>query len=63
MSAKEPTVQVPVSTFLTLARIYKEQPQEVGMAAEYLQVTRIESIAYRKHTEYRRDRRAEEVRK
>lgn len=51
---KEPSVQVPVSIFLMLARLYKEEPQELIDKQAYLAVTTLEQKAYRKYREYRK---------
>lgn len=50
----EPTVQVPVSVFLDLARVYKEEPQELVNKQSYISVMTLEKKAYRKFQEYRK---------
>jgi hypothetical protein len=50
----EPTIQVPVSVFLDLARVYKEEPQELVNKQSYLSVYLLEKKAYRKYQEYRK---------
>lgn len=52
--SKEPTVQVPVSIFLDLARLFKEEPQELVRKDSYLTVDFLEKKAYRKYQEYRK---------
>jgi len=51
---KEPTIQVPVSVFLDLARVYAEEPQELVNRQTYLETTQLEKKAYRKWKEYRK---------
>ena len=50
---KEPTIQVPVSVFLDLARVYAEEPQELVNKQTYLETTQQEKKAYRKWKEWR----------
>ena len=50
---KEPTIQVPVSVFLDLARVYAEEPQELVNKQTYLETTQLEKKAYRKWKEWR----------
>lgn len=49
---KEPTIQVPVSVFLDLARVYAEKPQELVNRQTYLETLQLEQKAYRKWKEY-----------
>lgn len=49
---KEPTIQVPVSVFLALARVYAEEPQELVNRQTYLETLQLEQKAYRKWKEY-----------
>lgn len=49
----EPTIQVPVSVFLDLARVFKEEPQELVNKQSYLSVEILEKKATRKYREYR----------
>lgn len=51
---KEPTVRVPVTVFLDLARVYKTEPQELINRQSYLQTINLEKEAYRKFNEYRK---------
>lgn len=51
---KEPTIQVPVSVFLDLARVYAEEPQELVNRQTYLETAQLEKKAYRKWKEYRK---------
>lgn len=51
---KEPTVQVPVSVFLDLARVYKEEPQELVNINSFFIMRNLEQKAYRKYQEYRK---------
>lgn len=52
--SKEPTIQVPVSVFLDLARVYKEEPQELVNKQTYLTTHQLERKATRKYREYRK---------
>lgn len=51
---KEPTIQVPVSVFLALARVYAEEPQELVNRQTYFETVQLEKKAYRKWKEYRK---------
>ena len=51
---KEPTIQVPVSVFLDLVRVYKEEPQELVNRTTYLTSHMLERKATRKYREYRK---------
>ena len=51
---KEPTVNVPVSTFLELVRFYELQPQEEVSRKAYLNAKYLERRAYRKWLEHRK---------
>lgn len=52
----EPTLQVPVTLFLMLARVYKRQPSQeyLRMEGMYLQVDLLERRATRKLSEFRK---------
>lgn len=50
----EPTIQVPVSVFLDLVRVYKEEPQELVNRQSYLIADALERKATRKYREYRK---------
>lgn len=52
--AREPTIQVPVSVFLDLARVYKEEPQELVNRQSFFIARNLEQRAYRKYQEYRK---------
>ena len=49
---KEPTIQVPVSVFLDLARVYAEKPQELSQSTDLLETLQLEQKAYHKWKEY-----------
>ncbi len=51
---KEPTVAVPVTTFLDLVRLYKENPQELLNLRVYLEADQLEKRAYRKYLAYKK---------
>lgn len=51
---KEPTIQVPVSVFLDLARVYANEPQELVNKQSYLTTLTLEKKAYRKYQEHRK---------
>lgn len=55
MSAiKEPTLQVPVTVFLELVRLYKENPQEILNRQTYLIADHLERKAYRKYLGFKK---------
>lgn len=56
---KEPTLQVPVTVFLELARLYKENPQEVLNRTHYVEACHLERRAYRKYLDWKAELRKE----
>lgn len=55
MNVKEPTITVPVTTFLELVRLYRENPQEVLNREHYLRLINLEKRAYRKYLAYKKE--------
>ena len=53
--SKEPTVLVPASTFLRLARLFKELPQEKVDREDWYVVRTLEQRAYRKLNEKKKE--------
>ena len=53
--SKEPTVLVPASTFLRLARLFKELPQEKVDREDWYVVRTLEQRAYRKLHEKKKE--------
>lgn len=51
---KEPTIQVPVSVFLDLARTYMLEPQELVNRQSYEITHQLNKKAYRKFQGYRK---------
>lgn len=53
--SKEPTVLVPASTFLRLARLFRELPQEKVDREDWYVVRTLEQRAYRKLHEKKKE--------
>lgn len=47
-----PKIQVDVRTFLEMARTYKELPQDASLMEIWLEIDKLERIAYRKYKQF-----------
>ena len=55
MIVKEPTITVPVTTFLELVRLYQANRQEALNIEHYLRAIHLEKRAYRKYLAYKKE--------